>query len=273
MPMRVDRIIEDFLDYRAYVSHTLCQHRLFLGLSSPMSSREWLSDAAVWPLVHDEAVRLCSLAGTLYGIVIVPFGPLDKVFIEINQTAHTMSRVQGELVGKGDAASFEQFRELSRHLMDVLREIYAVLDRDTPEFSAEAVLKALESRDRMQWQEQVNEHTKTRLAPLVVMLVSGQEDCAASEVYRQFWAASAQAYLLTRKAVVAAAAEDASPAALGPIRAAQRLLRGTESVVSCWAPSVAEQDRPEQIEKSIRAQGFESPAGLVARLEKGIHCE
>ena len=44
--MQIDQITEDFLDYRAYVSHTLCQHNFFLGLNSPAIAREWLTDAA-----------------------------------------------------------------------------------------------------------------------------------------------------------------------------------------------------------------------------------
>ena len=271
--MQIRAIIEDFLDYRAYISHTLCQHRLFLGLSNTASAREWLSDAAVWPLVHDEAIQLCNLAGTLYGIVIMPLKPLGKVFVEVQQRAKEMEDVQAELVSKGSSSAFKQFCELSRSLTELFREMYTALDRHPPEFSREAVLIAFEGRTGMHWRAECNEHMKTRLAPLVTTLLAEQEICAATDMYRQFWRISADGYLLTRKAVVAAAVEDLPSVAIEPVRDAQRLLRGVESVVSCWAPSVPEQGRQEQIEKSIRAQGSESRADLVARLEKGIHSE
>ena len=61
-------IIEQFLEYRQYVNHTLWQNRLLLGLNSASSARRKLQDAGVWPLAKDEVESLLGVAGTLFGL-------------------------------------------------------------------------------------------------------------------------------------------------------------------------------------------------------------
>lgn len=269
--MRIERIIEDFLDYRAYVSHTLCQHRLFLGLSTPKNAREWLSDAAVWPLVHDEAIRLCGLAGTLYGIM--ASDRLASVFAEVHRTVKRMADGRGDLVDRGNDEALDQFREYAQILNNLFREMHMALEIQTPKFSRDAVLKALDHITSRQWLIRINEHMKTSLAEILRQMMADAENPFAPDLYRKFWVRSEDAYLLTRKAVVAVAAEDLPLVTLKPIRAAQRLLRATEAVVSCWSPSVMPKDRLAQIEKSIRTQGFESRSGVVESLTRGIPSE
>ena len=59
---------------------------------------------------------------------------------------------------------------------------------------------------------------KDRLAPVLKTLLSEQATSATSNAYWHLWGASADGYLLTRKAVVAAATEDLPPVMLKPIR-------------------------------------------------------
>ena len=268
--MQIAQIMDDFMDYRAYVSHTLCQHRLFLGLSSPGNARERLGDAYVWPLVHDEANQLCDMTGTLYGIDISKHHELVSVIDRIRKTLKEMVCKQVELVQNHDNSAFAPFSDLARSLHDQFRELYSVFETNTPDFSKAAVLEALENKLSDEWLNLTNNHIKLCLAPIVRSLLSDDRNILESELYCGFWPQSSFGYLLTRKAVVAAAMEDLPIQDLLPIRGAQKLLRGIEAVVSCWAPSVTEETRPEQIDKVIRAEGFHSRLGLLSRLEDGV---
>lgn len=264
--MQNDRIRDDFFDYRAFVSHTLCQNRLFLGLSSASNARARLSDAYVWPLVHDEAQHFCDSMDSLYGIVISKHHELDNVVKKIRKTLKKMKTRQVELVLQNQDNAFDPFNELARQLHGLLREIYTAFNEHTPEFSEAAVLEALQNKTHDQWHQFANDHIKLHLTPIVRSLILDANNDLESELYKQFWPQSSIGYLLTRKAVVAVGMEDLHDKDLLPIRETQYLLRGMESVVSCWAPLVSKETRQEQIDKVIRAEGFHNRLGFLARL-------
>ena len=258
--MRISEIIKEFLDYRAYVSHTLCKHRLFLGLSSPANARLRLRDAAVWPLVRDEAAKLCTHAATLFGIV---SKPLDGVRVKLLAASDEMTLQQKQLdAGKDEA--FEEFRKDAEHFSDALSEIYEVLDEGTPDFAEEPVLSFLDGRKTEDCLVQAQTSVRVRVAPLLEGMLYGTAD--VGEFYRRFWGVSSEAYFLTRCAIVAAAADELSPAGLVRIRELQKILRGAETVASCWAPIVAPEHRPAELEKRLRAESLVSGEALLARL-------
>lgn len=265
--MQLTRILDDFLDYRSYVSHTLCQHRLFLGLSSPANARERLCDAYVWPLVHDEAKLLCDMMGALYGIVVSTHPELKSVVSKIRGTLREMDTRQVELVKSNDDSAFESFCSLAHQLHDQLKEIYAAIKNRPPDFSKSATLQSLEYKTHDQWLCLTSDHIGKCLAPTIRFLLLDEDIKSKPEQYCRFWSQSSQGYLLTRKAIVAAAMDDVPVENLVPIRKIQKLLRGIESVVSCWAPLISEDDRPELIDKVIRAEGFHNRLALLACLE------
>lgn len=269
--MQQTKIVEDFLDYRAYVSHTLCQNRLFLGLSNPANARERLRDAYVWPLVYDETKHLCEMTGTLYGIVTTNHLELDCVIKNIGETLKDLDIRQDELVRKNDDSAFEPFCELARQLHNQLREMYTAFKKHKPEYSKDAILNALENKSQNQCLDFAVEYIKLQLAPIVSTLLLDDDHTLKSDLYRSFWPLSSFSFLLTRKAIVAAAVYDSPIEEIAPIRKMQKFLRGVESVVSCWAPSVADEIRTEQVNKTIRAEGFQSSFDLIANLEGKVN--
>lgn len=265
--MQLARIMEDFLDFRSYVSHTLCQHRLFLGMSSPANARERLSDAYVWPLVHDEAELLCNMLGTLYGIVISGHPELESVVSDTRKTLKQMTTQQMKLINDNDDTAFGSFCNLARSLHNNLRDMYTSINNRTPDFSKDSVLLALENNSYNQWMYSINDHVTAHIAPILRLLLFDGDSKSQPDQYRKFWPLTSLGFLLTRKAVVAAAMDDIPVKSLVSIRNTQKLLRGIESVVSCWAPSIAESERSELIDNVIRAEGLFNRHDLIARLE------
>jgi len=280
--MRITAILAEFLDYRAYVSHTLCKHRLFLGLSSAEHARLRLSDAAVWPLVCDEGAQLSRLSGTLFGIV---SKPLETVAREIQSLCDAM-RVQQRLLEEGNDAAFGAFKTHAERFSDGLSSIYAVLDEQTPDFSGEAVVKYLGGKSSQECLISANQEVVSHVVPLIETLLRNDGTpfripgkCCPSfigellsaygdpnELYRRFWPESSAAYLVTRTYIVAGAVEDLPAQAMAPVRELQRMVRSIERIVSCWAPNVRSEDRLGLVEKTLRAEGYDSGFALLERL-------
>ena len=253
-------IFNELLDYRAYVSHTLCKHRLFLGLSSPENARLRLRDAAVWPLVVDEAVKLWGCSGTLFGVV---SRSLDQVCETGKQVVSEMRTLHARLES-GDDSAFQVFVTQAESFSTVLTDVYRVLDEQTPDFSEEAASVYLAGRTSGDFLERVNENVRTKMIPFVESLAADMDDGA--EPYRHFWEVSSDAYYLTRCAAVAAAAADEAAHAMAPIRAVQKKLRGIERVVSCWSPNTAVAERPQFVARSLQAEGYGSLRAFCAEL-------
>jgi len=261
MSIRITRIIDEFDDYRAYVSHTLCKHRLFLGLNSADGARLRLRDASVWPLVRDEANQLLKLHSSLFGLISPSFKEVQtKVSSVLEKADIHICRLKG-----GDDHAFEPFDQASRELSQLLSSIGQLLDEEIPDFSEEAVLSYLNNRCSDEILQEVYKYIRVTLLPLIRKLHN--EDNESDNAYRGFWPVSSTAYLLTRTAIVATAVEDISKEDIITIRTLQRRLRGIERIVSCWSPNASKDSRPDEIQKALVADGFSSWDNFVADLK------
>jgi hypothetical protein len=260
--MRIEQIISEFFDYRAYVSHTLCKHRLFLGLSNPESTRLRLEDAAVWPLVCDEAVKLCTSSGTLFGIVSPTLVETQK---EILHSINELTILKNKLESNDDSA-YKEFKSEVEQLSNALSKIYTVLDDNTPDFDKNATIVYIAGRNTQKILSEVKDHVRIRISPLIKGMLN--DNANSSNYYRSFWPESSESYLLTRCAIVAAATEELPNPSIVPIREIQKFLRGLERIVSCWAPNVAIENRPAELEKSLRAEGYGSIDILLDKLDE-----
>ena len=263
--MLISRIIDEFEDYRAYVNHTLCKHRLFLGLGgSPEDSRSRLADAAVWPLVKDETLRLLETAPTLFGIVSVP---LKRDSPKIKRSLKTLDgRIAALLSGRGDVivsllTSARKFREDMAETANVLRVT-------RPGFDERAVRRYLGKRDRGTCIQSVREYFCGELKFAVSPIVCAPTPAFAATKYQQYWAVAAEAAFRIRIALVAGAAEEVRDSDDGPLREAFRDLHRLDRVISCWSPAIAEADREKKIAQALEANALAAPDLLVGFCEE-----
>jgi hypothetical protein len=225
-----------------------------------------LSDAAIWPLVLDEALQLSRLSGTLFGI---KSDPLDKVWKNLGAIGEKLQS-NARIILAGQEEAYEVLRASAELLHEILAEVILVLDQQTPDFSERAVLAYLAGRDRRDCLLQVETCLRDRIAPLVEDLWLSRNE---NDAYERFWKVSSEAYLLTRCAVVAAASEGLVTKDCQAIRGEQKLLRGVERVASCWSPGVPAEGRLVQVERSILAEGFNSVEALLIRLRSSALCD
>lgn len=258
--MHTEKIIEDFLDYRAYVSHTLCKHRLFLGLETADEARQRLSDACVWPLVAIEAERLLELAGTLYGM---RNQSLDSARKDVQEVLKRMKEDATALLG-GNKAAFKGFRASADALNDLLTALSRQLDRHPPDFSATRVEGYLKGRTTEDCLEEFATTMRERVAPEVAAVLAGGAPVA--DAYKRFWPASADAFLLARCAQIAGALRDFKGGQEEGIRDLCRRLRRLERVLSCWSPGIAEGDRKRVLDQTLTAEGYASAQAMSVEI-------
>ncbi len=259
--MRVEQIIAEFLDYRAYVSHTLVKHRLFLGLHDAELARSRLQDASVWPLVVDEADRLVSLQDTLFGL---ESRDLNTARDEVRSSCVQMRR-NVPLLFAGSDAALGDFRASACSLSDALSSVSRTMNREIPTFSKVAVDSYLAGRSCAEYLRQHSRLMRDLQERILAPLLSGGETPPA--IYREFWTDASEAYLCTRCATVAgAAAGGVDGASRNGIREAQRILRKIERIVACWSPGVPASERNTFLDDALCAAGFPSAEALLVHL-------
>lgn len=260
--MQVRKIIEDFLDNRAYVSHTLCKHRLFLGLETPTSARDRLADACVWPLVAIETERLIDHSGTLYGLWSTG---LDAVAGDIRRVVFAMRTDAERLLASGNAPSFKAFRAGAEALNQLLSGMSRHFDGQSPEFSAVRVDAFLKGRTPDDCVSEASCAIGAAVLPEVRTAFAG--GAASGEAYRRFWPAAADAFLLLRTALVAGYLHGFESVTETGLRDLQKRLRRIERVVSCWSPGIPDASRERAIAQTLRAEGYPSTAAIVMEME------
>jgi len=259
--MHAEKIIEDFLDYRAYVSHTLCKHRLFLGLETADEARQRLSDACVWPLVAIEAERLLELAGTLYGM---RSQPLESARKDVQEVLKRMREDATALLG-GNKSAFKAFRASADALNELLTSLSRQFDRYTPDFSATRVEGYLKGRKAEDCLEEITATMRGFVAPEVSSVLMG--GAAVAEAYKRFWPATADAFLLTRCAQVAGALRGFDVGQEEGISDLRRRFRRIERVLSCWSPGIVESDRKRVLDQTLAAEGYTSAQAVLMEVE------
>ena len=260
--MQIEKIIEDFLDYRAYVSHTLCKHRLFLGLDTAEDARQRLSDACVWPLVAVETGRMTELASALYGM---RSQSLEASCKDIQGVVETMKTDADSLLRDGSKTAFKGFRAGADALNDLLTALSRHLDRNTPDFSATRVEAYLKGRSLADCLSDLAETVRDKLAPEIRSVLAGGAPVA--DAYKRFWLASADTFLLTRCAFVAGALRGFASGQEEGILDLRRRLRRFERVLSCWSPGIPEDQRERAVRQTLSAEGYASVDAMLTEVE------
>jgi len=250
--MQITTILNEYTDYRAYVSHTLCKHRLFLGLDSAEDAILRLQDAAVWPLVINEANRMLALSSTLFGLESRALE--DNVKPKVAAITNDLFAYREELLqGKADALAC--FREASIQLKDNLTSIHDLLRQSPPGFSDEAVLDYLNGRSYLDCLDTLKTMIVSSQQPIVMDLLQSQGDDEI--LYSQFWPLAADIYLQQRIAIVAGAVENAYADEEKRVRSVYRELQRIERLVSCWSPSIDAKNRAGVIDRFMEDNGFD----------------
>ena len=263
--MQILRILGEFDDYRAYVSHTLCKHRLFLGLQTQEGAIGRLSDAAVWPLVRNESLRLFDLAPTLFGIV----SPgLESAF------GLPVRRALGELEGhrkallEGEDGAFSPLQAAANQLRNGLASVGDYLQKNPPDFSEDAVKQYLAGRTREMCFGELALLLQGSVREALLPITTGASVVAGG--YAAFWSACSDAYLGCRVAIVASGAAGAPKEADTPVRETSRSLQTIERIVSCYSPGLSPSERSEALKSALDALGFSDPKDILSLLDRAI---
>jgi hypothetical protein len=258
--MLVSRVIAEFEDYRAYVNHTLCKHRLFLGLGgSAEESRSRLADAAVWPLVKDETLRLLETAPTLFGIVSTP---LKRDTPKIRKSLKALDgRITALLSGKEQV--IVSVLKSAVDFRDDMAETANVLRVTRPGFNEKAVLRYLGKRSRSSCIESVRECVRGELKAEVYAIVCAASPAGALARYQRYWPVASEAAFRIRVAIVAGAVEEVRESEDAPLREAFRSLHRLDRVISCWSPAIPESFRTERILQALEANALSGPDLLM----------
>lgn len=255
--MRIADIITEFGDYRAYVSHTLFQHRLFLGLESLDSALKRLRDAAIWPLVVDEAGRLAELTPTLFGLQ----GALvDELVQDVSIGREEMLK-HHLLMVEGEESSLEAFKQSSARVIDKLAAFGGNVSSGRVEFSSTPVLLHIKKETLNSYYAKAVRYAEKELVPCLKSILSAGD--RSGQAYRDLWKHTSCLLVLTRSAVVAGAVNDVAKTEYDKVREAQRCIRTIERIGSCWSPNVSEDNRKSQLAKILLAEGFDSEKLLL----------
>ena len=262
------RVLAEFSDYRAYVSHTLCKHRLFLGLGSVAGARRRFDDAAVWPLLRDEAIRLLDHSGTLFGLV---SNHLDrKISQEIKNALADLGGFAEELKA-GREEVFGVLDEQAKKLRDGLSSIGTLMTHSTPNCSQKRVSQFFGEKTRLDCVTELRNALLSQLRPAVENIMDGPD---SADAYRRFWPISSEVNFQIRVVIVSGALEETPEPLDEPLRRAQRDVQHIERVVSCWSPAIPEETRPQKVENALQATGLSSRDSVVDLVEKiAGYCE
>ena len=249
------------MDYRAFVSHTLCKQRFFLGLDTANSARRRLNDASVWPLLRKEALRLLDLSDSLFGLVSEALN--EQVKVPLHKVLTSLDILGSELLGGQDKA-FGDFRLSAEGLRDLLTSIPDIMSEHPPGFSEQAVWQYLGGKATSDWVAEFAGEIDKRLKPLVTAMI--QSEHPVDEYYSKFWPMYSDIQLLYRTTIIAGAAKRLPAADYGPIRRARSELHRIERVVSCWSPSIDPAERHQKVLVALDAEGFSTVDSVIKTL-------
>jgi hypothetical protein len=262
--MRISRIVNEFLEYRTYVSHTLCKHRLLMGLTNPVTARRKFDDAAVWPFIERETTRLFELSGTLFGLESPELrdqigGPVLAALSLINANRLTLS---------DDQEGFKRLERAALDLHNLLSAMEGVLRRYRPSFSEKAVLNYLNGKDSVYYRGLFQIKVREIIAPTILEVIGSS--ASNGESYSRFWVACGDVYLAYRVVLIATAIGEAPQNSEASLRNAYKVLQSIEGFVSCWSPNIDPVSRPSFVKRWLDAEGLSSVDELVSQLK---HCE
>ncbi len=261
--MKIARIIDEFFDYRAYVSHTLWKQRLFLGLDSSDHFTRRMRDGFIWPLVPREAQRMLQTSCTLFGIDCEPFRKNLTMPLGMLERLETAAQSLSE----GDAKSWDTVRSSAEQLRDALANIPADLESNRMTLSEQAVEKYLSGHGPDHYLDQAMRLLRDEICPLLDSILGDQNNAGP---YQAFWPKAQEVRMLLRTANVAAfAAEKGGPELTeDSVRRYREALSAVEAIVQNWSPLVEQSDRL-GTHDVLKRHGFASPADVMRHLAIG----
>jgi hypothetical protein len=265
--IRVDLIINDFMDLRSYVSHTLLLHRLTLGvMSTPETARITLQDASIWPLVPREIIRFCDLTPTLYGLV---SKNLDDIIKDIRILADNLRNARDDLVVKHQDTAQSRFLDIIRiDLHEKFVKIRDVWDKETPDFSEKSSRSATKGLKSQEWLLKLRHRFSNEFAPLMSKFARAANNPGIPSEYNIFWKNIEDLYVMTRFALVAAALSNERTEIFQEIRKLQVFIRKLEVIVSCWNSKVLPEERDWTLREELNNINLSSMIELVSLIRQ-----
>lgn len=256
--MLISRVLGEFFEYREYVSHTLCKQRLFLGLGTIQGARRRLRDAAAWPLLRDEALRMLGVAGTLFGVSSRLFE--DEGAPRVRQALAAFESASDRLCA-GDDTAFADVEDQASSLRDALSWLGDLLERYPPGFSESAVRGYLAGRTRPGLEAEFVSLVRERMRPAAAEVICSVDDGAA---YAAFWPVCSDAYLAIRTAVVGGALEDLPVPKDAGLRQSFLDLQRLERVISAWSPMLSHAEKIASQQQVLASLGISAADGVLS---------
>lgn len=256
-------IVEQFLEYRQYVNHTLWKNRLLVGFESAASARRKLQDAQVWPLARDEVDSLLGVAGTLFG--------LDSPYLRdtaeprIRKCLDALDTAASRLLS-GEDGAFDEFKKGAKVLVKCLQRIDRAFQTEDPIFRLDAVERYLDGRGPDCCFAILRESIRRDVLPLTKLILDDGPE--AGRHYREFWPVLCGAHMLVRTAAVAAAVANTREADRRSLRAASEALQSIERLVSCCGPRFEPSARRLNVEKTLSSEGVSDPDSLLTAFDR-----
>lgn len=258
--MLVARVIQEFSDYRAYVSHDLCKQRFLMPLSDLEAGQGVLRDRYAWPLLSIEVKRLFGLGPTLFGLD-------SPVLEEVADRAEAyLSRMESLVPGvfEGLQHDLVKLRETTLELGRLLGAIPDQMRERRPGFSEEAVRKYLDGRDSERCLQDFRAFLTDRMMPAFESLSSTVGTGGTD--YEAFWELTPDAALSLRCVIVAAAVEDEDGMGWDVVRDGRRILEGLYHVASAWSPSVSPEHRRGVLDGALESFGYSTTDELLQKI-------
>jgi hypothetical protein len=261
--MLVTPVVQEFNDFRAYVSHDLCKQRMVLFLDNPSKARYVFLDAYVWPLLRVEAKRLFELAPTLFGLTSPHFEIQQGLATEIIER---IDLLESDVVA-GKKSGLVRLVTEAADLSNSLTELSEKLQNTPPGFSEENVRRYL---DGMVSNDRINEFLtfiSTSIKPVVESVFSTTD---SAQAYSRFWSLSPEMDLHLRKILVSVASEDVYPESIDEIVQGRILTRSLRQIMAAWSPSIESELRDELLSRALEAYGFENTTQVIDMIEEFV---
>lgn len=167
------KVVDEFLEFRAFVSHTLLKNRFMLGdLANQHRNRNRLLDPYEWPLLQRKIEDMLQLGASLFGI------RCDAVFVACKRRVDDIiKRIEDFKKGLATEQPIspqqqKAFTVVCEELKDELTNIPALLRQSDAGFSPKKVTEALKGVKPSELRNQVEVSLKADIAPLLFVFDS-----------------------------------------------------------------------------------------------------
>ncbi|MBF0466706.1 MAG: hypothetical protein HQK94_16675 [Nitrospirae bacterium] len=157
-----EKILNEFLDFRNYVSHTLCKNRLFLYLNSKNAETalKSLSEPSVWSILKVEIESLFNLGPQLYGI------NCPAVFVDEKDSIEKAVVAIDKIISR-DTDSLNNLMENSVIIRTILENVKQKFLTEPFELEISSVEKYLANKSADSIKVEVRDYIKNNILPLI----------------------------------------------------------------------------------------------------------